>query len=312
MSLLSRFDWQQIVGRSRLRHAVFLAGCWVLLLSLAYFAHLRALIAGVERGAEQSQRSRIEQADKEARAQALVSSQAQLAAAYKRLDQSRWMLAAGTELAGLLEDIADQGQSHGVFVEQMELLPEIEHDQHVEQPMQLLLRGTYAGLAGLALGLAQLPQLITLTDFSLLAAEGLGPSVLRLQVQVSAYRGRVTSTAYAPLNHEVGPLRPLPSVSRSPFEPLPSMQHRQYLQTLPFDQFEMIGSLARRHVRFALLRAAGVVHRLQVGDLLGRDNGRIVRIEEQQVEVIEKVFVTGKGWVERPRTLNLKLPAGAK
>lgn len=312
MSLLASVGWAQIVGRSPLRHVAFLAGYAVLMLTLAYLFHLRGLFTEVGRAAEQSQRLRIEQADKEGRAQVLASNQAHLAAAYTGLDQARWRLAAGGELAGLVEDIADQSRFHGVFVEQVELLPLVRHDLHDEQPMQLQVRGTYAALAGFALALAQLPRLLAVEDFTLLPAELQHPPGLRMQGKVSAYRSRVTSSGADSSSAEAGPARRLPQFSRSPFEPLPSMPPRQYLQTLAFDQFEMTGSLARRNVRFALLHAAGVVHRLQVGDVIGRDNGRVVRIEEQQIEVAEQVFVTGKGWVERRRTLNLKLPDAAR
>ncbi|MGH8380484.1 pilus assembly protein PilP [Pseudomonas sp.] len=304
--------WQQMAAGSRIRQAILLGSGLTLMLGLAYFVHLRALFIEIEKGAEQSQHLRFEQADKAVRAQALATHEAQLAAAYQRLDESRWRLAAGGELADLLEDIAHQGQSEGVFVEQVELLPEILHDHHVEMPMQFQLRGTYVALATFAQGLAQLPRLITLQDFSLLPVQVQNPAGLRMQVRVSAYRSRVKSTASALTRLEPEPVRPLPSVSRSPFEPSPLMQHRQYLETVPLDQFEMIGSLARRQVRFALLRVAGVVHRLQVGDRLGRDKGQVVGIEERQVEIAEEVFVVGKGWVERRRTLSLKLPAGTE
>ncbi|WP_158262106.1 pilus assembly protein PilP [Pseudomonas sp. BBP2017] len=286
-----------------------LVGCLALLLGLAYSVHLRALFVEIEKGAEQAQYLRIEQADKAAGTRALAAHEARLAAAYQNLDEARWRLAAGGELADLLENIAYQAQSTGVFVEQLELLPEILHDQHIELPMQLQLQGTYLALLTFTHGLAHLPRLITFQDFSLLPTQ----SGLRLQVHLSAYRSRLTSavSGLSGLEPEPEPVPPVPGVSRSPFEPSSLMQNRQYLETLPLDQFEMIGSLARGSVRFALLQVAGVVHRLQLGDRLGRDQGRVVGIDERQIEIAEQVFVVGKGWIERRRTLSLKRPAGA-
>lgn len=311
MSVLPVTRWQQLAAGSRVSQAILLVSVLVLTLGLAYFVHLRALFIEIDKGSEQSQQLLIEQADKTERAQALEPHEAQLAAAYQRLDASRWRLAAGGELADLLEEIAHRGQSEGVFVEQVEVLPEVLHEHHVELPMQFQLRGVYEKLASFAQGLAQLPRLVSVEDFTLLPAQGQGPAGLRLQVQISAYRSRVASSGPAPSLLEAGPVRPVPDFSRSPFEPSPQMQHRQYLETLALDQFEMIGSLARGQARFALLQVAGVVHRLQLGDRLGRDRGRIVGIEERQVEVAEEVFVAGKGWVERRRTLSLRLPASA-
>jgi Tfp pilus assembly protein PilO len=311
LSVLSLARWQQLAAGSHVRQVTLLVSVLVLSLGLAYFVHLRGLFTEIDKGSEQSQQLLIEQAEKAERVQLLAPHEAQLAAAYQRLDASRWRLAAGGELADLLEEIAHRGQSEGVFVEQVEVLPEVFHEHHVEMPMQFQLRGAYEKLAGFARGLAQLPRLVTVQDFSLLPVQVQDPAGLRLQVQVSAYRSRVASAGPHHKLLEPEPVRPVPDFSRSPFEPSPLMQHRQHLETLALDQFEMIGSLARGQARFALLQVAGVVHRLQLGDRLGRDRGRIVGIEERQVEVAEEVFVAGKGWVERRRTLSLRLPASA-
>jgi Tfp pilus assembly protein PilO len=307
LSFLAIARWQQWAAGSPIRQALLLAGCLALLLGLAYIVHLRALFIEIEQGAEQSQFLRIEQAEKAAGAQALAAHEVQLAVAYRSLDEARWRLAAGGELGDLLESIAYQGQSSGVFVEQVELLPEIHQDQHIEQPMQLQLQGTYPALLAFVHGLAYLPRLITLQDFSLLPTQ----TGLRLKVQLSAYRSQQAGAVSGLSGEASEPVPPAPDIARNPFEPSSLMQHRQYLETLPLDQFEMIGSLARGSARFALLQVAGVVHRLQLGDRLGRDQGQVVGIEEQQIEVAEQVFVVGKGWVERRRTLRLKQPAGA-
>ncbi len=308
MNLLAIARWQQRAAGSPIRQTLLLAGCLALLLGLAYIVHLRVLFIEIEQGAEQSQVLRIEQAERAVGAQALAAHEAQLAVAYQSLDEARWKLAAGGDLADLLESIAYQGQSSGVFVEQVELLAEILHDQHIELPMQLQLQGTYPALLAFVHGLAYLPRLITVQDFSLLPTQ----ADLRLQVHLSAYRSRLTSVVSGLSGLESEPVPTVPDDSRSPFEPSSLMQHRQYLETLPLDQFEMIGSLARGQVRFALLQVAGVVHRLQLGDRLGRDRGRVVGIEERQLEIAEQVFVVGKGWIERRRTLRLKQPAGAR
>jgi type IV pilus assembly protein PilP len=48
------------------------------------------------------------------------------------------------------------------------------------------------------------------------------------------------------------------------------------------------------------------VHRLKVGDYLGRNEGRIVAISSAQVDVVE-IVPDGQGaWLERPRTIPLK------
>ncbi|MFK8330672.1 pilus assembly protein PilP [Pseudomonas sp. BJa5] len=310
MSQLSGPLWQQLAGASRMRQGALLLGILGVLLGVAYFVHLRALFVDVDERTEQSRRLSGEVAGKAERVQALADSEAQLAAAREALDTLRWRLAAGGEMAGLLENVAQLGYEHGLFVEQLERLPDVMHDQHIELPMQLQLQGSYAALAAFALGLARLPRLVTLQDFSLVPAGEQAPGQLRMQVRASAYRARGTSARGAQMTATADLAPPAAGISRSPFEPS-LMQQRGDLQGLPLEQFEMVGSLVRRQVRFALLRAAGVVYRLQLGDRLGRDHGRVVSIEEGQVEVVEAVFVVDKGWVERRRTLRLKPSARA-
>ena len=68
----------------------------------------------------------------------------------------------------------------------------------------------------------------------------------------------------------------------------------------------MVGTLSNASGSFALLRGAGGIHRLQVGDYLGRNEGRVVTISESQIEVVEIVPDGAGAWLERPRTLALR------
>lgn len=311
MNALTLLRWLQWLGASRVRTTAFISVCLALMLGLAYGLHLRAQFLAIERVAEQVQGLHIEQADKSAQAQALAIHEVQLAAVQHALGTQRWGLAAGGELADLLEDVERQGQASAVVIEHLELLTEVLHEQYIEQPLQIQVRGTYIELAAFAHGLAGLPRLITQQDFSLLPVPEQPMSGLRMQVQFSAYRSRVAGVGSFSATEVAEQEQPVLTLSGNPFEASPQVQHRQYLETLALDQFEMIGSLARRQVHFALLQVAGVVHRLQVGDRLGRDQGRIVSIDERQVEIAEEIFVAGKGWVERRRSLSLKLAADA-
>ena len=81
---------------------------------------------------------------------------------------------------------------------------------------------------------------------------------------------------------------------------------KQYLEGFNIEQFEMVGTISNASGSFALLRGAGGVHRLKVGDYLGRNDGRIVAISATQVDVVE-IVPDGQGaWLERPRTITLK------
>lgn len=68
----------------------------------------------------------------------------------------------------------------------------------------------------------------------------------------------------------------------------------------------MVGTLSNDSGFFALVGGAGGVHRVKVGDYLGRNHGRVVSVDEAKIDVIEIVPDGDQGWLERPRSLTLK------
>ncbi|MGG5871164.1 type 4a pilus biogenesis lipoprotein PilP [Pseudomonas peli] len=81
---------------------------------------------------------------------------------------------------------------------------------------------------------------------------------------------------------------------------------KQFLEGFNIETFVMVGTLANDSGAFALVSGAGGVHRVRVGDYLGRNHGRILAIDESKVDVIEIVPDGEGGWLERPRSLSLK------
>ncbi|SDT90813.1 pilus assembly protein PilP [Halopseudomonas salegens] len=80
---------------------------------------------------------------------------------------------------------------------------------------------------------------------------------------------------------------------------------RQFLEGFNIEGFDMVGTLSNEDGMQALIRGAGSVHRVTIGDYLGRNHGRITSIDEGRVEVVEIVPDGEGGWLERPRTLSL-------
>jgi type IV pilus assembly protein PilP len=81
---------------------------------------------------------------------------------------------------------------------------------------------------------------------------------------------------------------------------------KQFLEGFNIEGFVMVGTLANGSGAFALINGAGGVHRVRVGDYLGRNYGRIIAIDESKIDVVEIVPDGEGGWLERPRTLALK------
>lgn len=81
---------------------------------------------------------------------------------------------------------------------------------------------------------------------------------------------------------------------------------KQFLEGFNIETFQMVGTLANDGGIFALISGDSGVHRVRVGDYLGRNHGRILAIDEAKVDVVEIVPDGEGGWLERPRSISLK------
>lgn len=81
---------------------------------------------------------------------------------------------------------------------------------------------------------------------------------------------------------------------------------KQFLEGFNIEAFVMVGTLANGSGAYALVSGEGGVHRVKVGDYLGRNHGRILAVDESKIDVIEIVPDGEGGWLERPRSLALK------
>ena len=82
---------------------------------------------------------------------------------------------------------------------------------------------------------------------------------------------------------------------------------KEFLEQFTFDSLVMVGTLARAGVDWTLVRDPDAgVHRVRLGNYMGRNHGRVVEMTDTYVAVVEIVTDgTADGWVERPRTIKL-------
>ena len=82
---------------------------------------------------------------------------------------------------------------------------------------------------------------------------------------------------------------------------------KEFLEQYTFDSLSMVGTLERGVANWTLVKDPdGGVHRVKVGNFLGRHHGKIVEMTDTYVAVVEIVSDgTQDGWVERPRTIKL-------
>jgi type IV pilus assembly protein PilP len=81
---------------------------------------------------------------------------------------------------------------------------------------------------------------------------------------------------------------------------------KQFLEQFNIGTIAMVGTLSQGARLYGLVRDPnGGVHRVQMGDYMGMDNGKILAINENHIELLEIVSDGTGGWVERERTVNL-------
>jgi type IV pilus assembly protein PilP len=82
---------------------------------------------------------------------------------------------------------------------------------------------------------------------------------------------------------------------------------KEFLEQYTFDSLNMVGTLERSETDWALIKDPdGGVHRVKMGNFLGRHHGKIVDMTDTYVAVVEIVSDgSADGWVERPRTIKL-------
>jgi len=79
------------------------------------------------------------------------------------------------------------------------------------------------------------------------------------------------------------------------------------LESFALTDLVMVGMITRERSVIALIRDSnGTLHRVGIGNYMGRNHGRVTRVTAAEVELVEIVPAGDGGWVERPRTLPLQ------
>ena len=83
-------------------------------------------------------------------------------------------------------------------------------------------------------------------------------------------------------------------------------RRREPLEAFPLDSMRMVGSVQREGQPTALLRVNELLYQVKVGDYLGQNYGRVMRIDETEIALREVVQDAAGEWIERPASLQLQ------
>ena len=98
-------------------------------------------------------------------------------------------LPSDTEVPGLLEDITDKGELNGLAISTIDLLAEVPQEFYIELPISIVAVGSYHDLGAFISGMAGLPRIVTLHDFTI-KAPGTNTNQLQMDITAKTYRYR--------------------------------------------------------------------------------------------------------------------------
>ena len=83
-------------------------------------------------------------------------------------------------------------------------------------------------------------------------------------------------------------------------------RNREPLEEFPLDSLRMMGTIEMRGTRYALVRGGdGIIHRVTVGNYMGQNYGKIVAINEAEVQLVELIPDGFSGYMEQPASIAL-------
>lgn len=87
--------------------------------------------------------------------------------------------------------------------------------------------------------------------------------------------------------------------------PRPDMNRRkEALEEYPLDALKMVGTLARERQRWAIIQAPdGTVHRAQIGSFMGQNFGKVIKIADEKIELVELIPGSVGDWIERDASI---------
>jgi type IV pilus assembly protein PilO len=96
-------------------------------------------------------------------------------------------LPSDTEVPGLLEDITNKGLLNGLEISTIDLQPEVSREFYVELPISIVATGSYHDLGAFVSGMAGLPRIVTLHDFTI-SGDGANSAALSMNITAKTYR----------------------------------------------------------------------------------------------------------------------------
>lgn len=163
---------------------------FILVLTGAYFFHIKNLNVEVDRAKAEESQLKLTFEKKAFQAANLEDFRKQMADVEKLFGALLAQLPSDTEVPGLLEDITELGNGASLDIASIRLEPERATEFYVELPIKIIAQGAYHDVGSFVSGIAALPRIVTLHDYSLSSKDGNGMQRLEIEARTYRYKGQ--------------------------------------------------------------------------------------------------------------------------
>lgn len=191
---VSEFTLDNIGVWPLLYRSLVCVAAFLIVLVGGYFFHTKDLyvtLEGAERKEASLKKTYKEKAFEVANLEAYKLQMVELEESFNAL---LGQLPGDTEVPGLLEDIGELGYGSSLEINTISLQPERAQEFYVELPIKIIAAGGYHDVATFVSGVAGLPRIVTLHDFSLKASDNDGQQVFELDAKTYRYKGEDDET----------------------------------------------------------------------------------------------------------------------
>jgi type IV pilus assembly protein PilP len=86
------------------------------------------------------------------------------------------------------------------------------------------------------------------------------------------------------------------------------------LESFSLGELTLVGTLSKNTATLKALvkTSSGSVHVLEEGQFIGKNNGRVIRVAESKIDIVEVVPNGNGGWISRPQSMGMNVSSGAK
>ncbi len=159
----------------------------IAMLVLGYFYHVKNLQTDLEVSSAKEIELKQEFEQKAFQAANLEAYRKQMVEMEEPFGALVSQLPSDTEVPGLLEDITNKGLVNGLELDSIDLQDEVAREFYVELPIRIVGEGSYHDLGAFISGMAGLPRIVTLHDFTILQ-QSISSPMLKLQITAKTYR----------------------------------------------------------------------------------------------------------------------------